>query len=147
MRSEAKTVDAYLAEQTPGRRAIMEPVLELVRQNLPAGYQEVMNWGMISWEVPLSTYPDTYNGQPLAFAGLASQKNKVSLYLMGIYSDPEMLALLESGGKKLDMGKSCIRYSKVEQLPLPEIAKIVRSIPVEKFIALFERQYPRKDKK
>jgi hypothetical protein len=144
MKSTATTVNEYLAELAPERRAVVEPVLELVRKNLPEGFQEVMNWGMICWEVPLSTYPATYNGQPLTFGGLASQKNYISLYLMGLYMNPKLMAMLDNSGKKLKMGKACINFKRVDELPLAEIAEIIRSCKLEEFIETHERQYARK---
>lgn len=144
MRSEAKTVAAYLNELTPERRAVVEPVLELVRANVPTGYQETMNWGMISWEVPLSVQPDTYNGQPLMFAALASQKNYISLYLTPVNAIPEFKAMLENSGKKLKMGKSCINFTRLDELPLETIAEIIRRSEMRKVIEVYERTAKRK---
>ena len=112
--SRAATVADYLAELPAERRAEIEKVRDLVNEALPAGYREGMGWGMIGWVVPLETYPDTYNGQPLAYAGLAAQKNANSLYLTCAYSAPERAERLKAAalanGRKLDMGKSCIRF-------------------------------------
>ena len=89
MQSEANTVEEYLAELPDERREMVETVRQVILENLPDGYEEAMNWGMITYQVPLETYPDTYNGKPLMYAALASQKNHVSLYLTGIYMDEE----------------------------------------------------------
>ena len=110
--SKATTVADYLAELPAERRAVVSAVRDVVVRNLPAGYRETMNWGMISYEVPLETHPDTYNGQPLAYAGLAAQKNHYALYLSPVYSDPAREQWLRDAfaqaGKKLDLGKSCL---------------------------------------
>ena len=140
--SKAATPEAYLAELPPERAALVAHVRDLVNANLPAGYVETMNWGMISWELPLAAYPDTYNGQPLGYAGLAAQKNHTALYLGCVYSSPERLKRLQDGyaaaGKKLDMGKSCIRFKKAEDLAEDALAEAIGSIPVEDFIANYE---------
>ena len=97
MRSDAQTVEAYLAELPDDRRAAISAVREVILENLPDGYEESMNWGMIAYEVPLSTYPDTYNGQPLSYAALASQKNHMAVYLSGIYMDEDARDRSSSG--------------------------------------------------
>src|SRR3712207_4724954 len=119
--STAATVGDYLAELAPERRAVIAAVRDVVRGALPAGYEETMSWGMISYEIPLSRYPTTYNGRPLSYAALAAQKNYYALYLMGAYADPRQLARLEAAfaeaGKRMDMGKSCLRFKRAEDLP------------------------------
>lgn len=148
--SKAKTVAAYLDEQTPERRAELEQVLRVIRKHMPKGYAEAMAWGMIGWGVPLERYPDTYNGQPLCYAGLAAQKHSNSLYLMGCYMSPEHTRRLEQAfadaGLKLDMGKSCIHFRRAEDLPLGAIGKLVAEWPVEAYIRAHEavRARPRK---
>jgi uncharacterized protein YdhG (YjbR/CyaY superfamily) len=142
MRSEAKTVEEYLAELTHERRATMMSVRKLVRDAVPDGYQERMNWGMIAWEVPLERFPDTYNGQPLLLAALASQKRHCSLYLQGVYMDPELTKRLEEGFAeeelKLDMGKSCVRFKTPEDLPGEVIREVVSAMAPEDLIARYE---------
>jgi len=102
-----------------------------------------MRWGMLSYEIPLSLYPHTYNGQPLNYIGLAAQKQKNSLYLLGVYADPAALQdLLEAyarSGLKADMGKSCLRFRKARDLPLEKIGELIASMPPEKFIAMYEK--------
>ncbi len=138
MRSNAKTVKGYFEALPAERRAALEAVLRVVRKNLPKGYEEAVNWGMPTWQVPLSVYPDTYNKQPLMYAALASQKQYMALYLMNVYGFPALRKELEAGfkksGKKLDRGKSCIRFRKVEDLPLDVIGKIVRATPVAELV-------------
>jgi hypothetical protein len=142
VRSRATTVEEYLEELSAERRAVVAAVREVIVRNLPKGYQESMNWGMISYEVPLERYPTTYNGQPLGYAALAAQKNNYSLYLMGVYGDPKQLAQLREAfrkaGKKLDMGKSCVRFRRLDDLPLEAIGQIIAHTPVEKLIACYE---------
>jgi hypothetical protein len=96
---------------------------------------------MISWHVPLSRFPETYNGQPLAIAGLGSQKSHMALYLMGVYGDPEIDAWFRGAfakaGKKLDMGKSCVRFKAIDALPLDVIGQTIRRVPVDAFLAQY----------
>lgn len=143
MRSNATTVTEYLAELPAERREMVETVRQLILDNLPAGYEEAINWGMIVYQVPLKTYPDSYNKKPLMYAALASQKNYVSLYLIGIYADDaarqEFEAAYRATGKRYDVGKSCVRFRTLDDLPLPLIAKSVAAYSVEKFVALFEK--------
>ncbi len=143
MQSQAQTVDEYLASLPEDRRNALTAVRKVILENLPDGYREGMQYGMIGYYVPLSRYPTTYNGQPLGYVALASQKNYMSLYLMGIYSDrdtehsfrEEYLAT----GKKLDMGKSCVRFKRLEDLPLPLIGKAVSLVSVDQFIQQYEK--------
>ena len=140
--SAAKTVDAYLAELPPERRAVVVAVRDLVNAHLPPGYEETMTWGMISWEIPLSRYPVTYNKQPLSFAALAAQKNSYSLYLMAVDCGSEGERQLREAatalGRKLDMGKCCIRFKQPDHLPLQAIGALIASVPVEAYIAQYE---------
>lgn len=140
--SSARTVDEYLAELPPERRAVVSAVRDVMRRHLPDGYVEAMNWGMISYEIPLSRYPVTYNGQPLSYAGLAAQKHNYAVYLTGVYQHPALEARLRDAfaraGKRLDMGKSCLRFKRIEDLPLDVIGEIVEAIPVDAHIARYE---------
>src|SRR5688500_4449004 len=140
--SKASTVDEYLAELPPERREVVSKVRDVVRRSLPKGYSETMSSGMISYGIPLAKYPRTYNGQPLAYAALAAQKNYYALYLMGAYMDPEQQKQLSEAfkraGKKMDMGKSCLRFKTLEDLPLDAVAQVIASTPPEKLIAHYE---------
>lgn len=142
MRSEATTVERYLAELPTERREAIEAVRSVILDHLPDGYVESMNWGMIAYEVPLETYPDTYNKQPLAFAALASQKNYMAVYLTGIYISDEARDEFEKAyratGKLFDVGKSCVRFRKLEDLPLELIGETIEAIPVDRLIQRFE---------
>ena len=141
--SKAATPEAYLAELPPERRTLVEHVRRLVNASIPEGYVERMNWGMISWELPLERYPDTYNGQPLAYAALAAQKNHTALYLNCIHASEARTKNLKqayaAAGKKLDMGKSCIRFKKADDLAEDVLAEAIRSVTIEDFIAEYER--------
>lgn len=148
MKSDAATPQDYLDTLPPDRRAVVAAVRDLVNAHLPTGYREGMAWGMLGWAVPLERYPDTYNGQPLAYVGLAAQKNYYALYLMGVYMSPERQAALESAyaaaGKKLDMGKSCLRFKKLDDLVPGAVAEAVASLGVDDFIALYEAERKRR---
>ena len=141
-RSSAATVEQYLAELAPDRREQIEAMREVVLENLPDGYEEAMNWGMISWEIPLERYPKTYNKQPLMYAALASQKNYMSLYLMCVYAHEgrhtEFERRFKASGKKLDMGKSCVRFKSVDDLPMDLIAETIASTSVDDYIRSYE---------
>lgn len=143
MRSDATTVQQYLVELDPDRRAQVEPVYRAVRDAMPEGYDESMAWGMITWSVPLADYPDTYNGEPLAYVSLAAQKRHNALYLMGLYSDSAQAQAFRErwteDGRRLDMGRSCLRFTKVEDLRLDLPEQAVAATPPEAMMALHER--------
>lgn len=146
-RSAAKTVDEYLAGLPDDRREVVAEVRDFVRTHLPDGYDETMNWGAISWEIPLSRYPKTYNGQPLSFAALAAQKNYYALYLMFLYDGTDRTKQFaeefRKAGKKLDMGKSCVRFKAIGDLHLPAIAQVIADTPPDRYIELYERSRAR----
>ena len=140
--SKARTVKEYLDELPADRRKEIAKVRSVVRKNLPKGFRETINWGMICYEIPLERYPDTYNKQPLATAALAAQKNFNSIYLTGGYADPKRRKRLEDAfkksGKKMDMGVSCLHFRKADDLPLDAIGEIIASTPPETMIAMYE---------
>ena len=141
--SRAITVSQYLQEIAKPQRDELKKVRAVVKKNLAKGFVETMNWGMISYEIPLSTYPDTYNKKPLSFVALAAQKNNISLYLMCIYQSPEFLQQVKQGfremGKKPNMGKSCIRFKNTNDIPLDVIGAIIKKVTVKKFIESYEK--------
>ena len=143
MPSDATTVEDYLAGLPDDRRAALAAVRRVVLDNLPAGFDEVVQYGMISYVVPLSRYPTTYNGQPLAVASLANQKRHMALYLMGVYGDEGNQAWLReqwaATGKKLDMGKSCLRFRRLDDLDLGIVGAAIARTPVDTFIDQYER--------
>jgi len=141
-KSKAATVDEYLAELPEDRRAAIAEVREVVLRNLPAGYVETMSWGMIGYEIPLERYPRTYNGQPLMYAALGSQKNYCAVYLMGVYGDGEQARRFKEefkrAGKKLDMGKSCVRFRTADDLALDAVGEVIAGTTPEQYIAIHE---------
>lgn len=143
MRSDAATVEEYLEGLPEERREAVSAVRAVILERLPEGYAEAMRWGMISYEVPLAVQPDTYNGQPLMYAALASQKRHMAVYLSGIYADPDARRDFEeacrAAGKRMDMGKSCVRFRRLGDLPLDVIGDAVARYPVEAFIDLYHR--------
>jgi hypothetical protein len=142
MHSDAASVEAYLAELPEDRRAAISAVRDAVNAHLPEGYVETMYSGMIGWVIPLEDYPDTYNGKPLAIAALASQKNHMALYLMGLYaSEPEVAWFRQQyaqRGMKLDMGKSCVRFKRLDQAPLDVIGEVIERVPPAAYVESYE---------
>jgi len=142
VKSTAVNVGQYLSELPESKKNVLERVRDTVLKNLNPGFEETMNWGMISYEIPLKTYPNTYNNKPLQFAALASQKHHFSLYLMSVYQNPALNDFLLKGfkkiGRKPNMGKSCIRFNRVDDIPLIVIGEIIRETTVEGFIKNYE---------
>ena len=145
MQNKAATVAAYLKSLPEDRRKALQAIRKVVNDNLDPKVKEAMAYGMPGWVVPLSVYPDGYHcakDTPLPFASLASQKNHMALYLFCVYSVPgEAERLAEewkAAGKKLDMGKSCLRFKKLEDVPLEVIGKAVKRMTLKKFIAGYE---------
>jgi hypothetical protein len=142
VKSEATTVEEYLAELSPDRRDAISAVRAVILERLPTGYVERMNWGMIAYEVPLATYPDTYNKEPLLYAALASQKNYMAVYLQGIYGDQALREQFEAAyratGKRFDVGKSCVRFRRLDDLPLEVVGDAVAAVPVERLCAMHD---------
>lgn len=138
MQSDANTVKEYLNELSPERKEAVETVRDVILKNLPDGYEEAINWGMITYQVPLEVYPDTYNGKPLMYAALANQKNHISVYLTGIYADKEKREEFEKAykatGKRYDVGKSCVRFRKLDDLPLDVLADAISAFEMDDFI-------------
>lgn len=140
--SKAATPEAYIAELPPERAALVSQVRDLVNAALPGGYVERMNYGMIGWEVPRERCSDTYNGQPLAYVGLAAQKNHTALYLNCVHGSAERTQRFKedyaAAGKTLDMGKSCIRFKRADQLAEEVLARTIASVSVDEFIAAYK---------
>jgi hypothetical protein len=141
--STARTVEDYLGELPGDRRATVEAVRAVILEHLPNGFEEGMQYGMIGYYVPLARYPDTYNGEPLGIAALANQKRYISLYLMGIYANEadawwfrEQWTL---SGKRLDMGKSCVRFKSLDDVPLDVVGAAIARVSVDDFIADYEQ--------
>jgi hypothetical protein len=153
MQSSAKSVADYLASLPVDRRAAISAVREVIRANLDSGYEEGIQYGMIGYYVPHRVFPLGYHTnpkEPLPFAALASQKNHMSLYLMGVYCGCAVGARGETAeakwfreswgrtGKKLDMGKACVRFDKVESLALDVIGEAIRRIPASVYVERYQ---------
>jgi hypothetical protein len=142
MKSSAKTVDAYLKSLPAERQAAIGAVRKVILDNLQPGFEECMQYGMIGYVVPHSLYPAGYHcdpRQPLTYASLGSQKNHMALYLMCVYGHNETRKWFEkayaASGKKLDMGKACVRFKKAEDLPLEVIGQAIGRVSVKNYIA------------
>lgn len=136
--NKAKTVTAYVAALPEDRRATVSKLRSFVKKHLPKGYKEQLGWGAITYAVPLTVLPDTYNGEPLCYAAIAAQKNYYTLYLMSAYGDPKqtkwMAEEFKKRGKRLDMGKSCLRFKSLDDLPLDVVGEVLGSTPMDAFV-------------
>ena len=149
MTSSATTVDQYMAELPADRKPAMEKLRAAILKNLPKGFEEVMGYGMMGYAVPHSIYPAGYHCDPklpLPFMALASQKNSINFYHMGIYADASLLHWFteeypKHNKAKLDMGKSCMRFKKPEQIPYELIGELVKKMSVKDWIALYEEKF------
>src|SRR5262245_56356404 len=146
--NSAQTVGEYLRGLDPERRKILTAVRKVVNENLPEGYVEGITYGIIAWSIPLSTFADTYNGQPLCCAALAAKKNYNTLHLMGAYGDSKQKAFLreefEKRGKKFDMGQACLRFQSLEDLPLDVIGAVIQRTPAKALVASHEAAHSHK---
>ena len=141
MKSKASTVEEYLAGLPEDRRAAIQAVRKVILKNLPKGYEEVLQYGVLGYVVPLKVFPSGYlnrKNEPLPYICLASQKNYMSIYMMSVYGDAEAKFRKEyqATGKRLDMGKCCVRFRKLEDLPLDVIGKAVARYPMKKWIEI-----------
>jgi len=147
-RARPSTVAGYLRAVPDEQRGVLTKLRQLIRTHLPKGYEEAMNWGAITYQVPLKRCPHTYNGQPLSYVAIAAQKHYLSLYLMTVYGVPAKQKQLRDGfaraGKKLNMGKACIRFRTLDDLPLDTLADIIASTSVDAYVAAYEQS--RKDR-
>ncbi|HKY97745.1 MAG TPA: DUF1801 domain-containing protein [Gemmatimonadaceae bacterium] len=148
--TRATTVASYLDSLSPEKRAVIEEASAFVRKHIPDGYAEFMNWGVINWGIPLEQFPDTYNGQPLCYIGLGAQKNYNSLYLMGAYStsngeyttpfsQQRLVDAFKKAGKRLDMGKCCLHFKKLDDLELTSVAEVIAMSAPEEYLAYYKR--------
>jgi hypothetical protein len=131
--------DSWLATLPADRRVAIDALLAVIRAHLPVGYEESFSGGFVCWQVPLAVYPDTYNGKPLMYAALASQKSHMAVYLCNVYGLPELRARFEAGwraaGKRLDMGQACVRFKKLDDVALPVIGDTIAATPMEPYVA------------
>lgn len=155
MQSKAATVAQYIDELPEERKKAMTLLRREINKNMPKGFKEGMGYGMMGWSIPHSVYPPGYHcnpKDPLPFMGLASQKNFIAVYHMGVYADPKLLkwfleAHAKASPKKLDMGKSCIRYKKAEDIPYKLIGELASKITAQQWIDMYEANYKSQLKK
>ncbi|QQX76859.1 MULTISPECIES: DUF1801 domain-containing protein [Aequorivita] len=146
MQSKASTPDQYIAELPEDRKEVMQKLRDTVNKNLPKGFEETMQYGMLGYVVPHSIYPDGYHCNPkdaLPFMALASQKNHIGFYHMGIYSDPALMKWFteeypKHATGKLDMGKSCIRFKNPKKIPFDLLGELTTKVSVDEWIAKYE---------
>jgi uncharacterized protein DUF1801 len=140
--NKAKTVGEYLKQLPADRRKTLSAVRDVVLENLPKGYTEEIGWGAITYAIPLEDYPNTYNGQPLCIAALSAGKSYCSIHLMAAYGDTKTRKWLEEAfkksGKKLDMGKACVRFKTPDDLPLDAIGQIIAKVTPDQYIKTYE---------
>ena len=149
MKIKADSISEYLENIPNERKAVMKKLIKTIGVNLPKGFKEQLGYGMPSWVVPHSLYPDGYHCSPelpLPFINIASQKNFIALYHMGIYANPELLNWFVSEypkhcKRKLDMGKSCIRFKKIEEIPFELIAELCTKMTPQDWIKLYEEKF------
>ncbi len=138
-----KTPDHYIAALPPDRAKSITTVRALINKSIPSGFEECLVWGTIGWTIPLSRYPDTYNGQPICYVALSSQKNYCVLYLMGAYWSATQLeqlkAAFKTAGKKLNMGKCCVQFGTPDDLPLEAIGEMIAGTSSEQWIEFYEQ--------
>lgn len=152
MQIPAAAIEEYLVNVPDERKEAFTRLYKTISEHLPKGFQESLSYGMIGWSVPLETYPDGYHctpNTPLPFINLASQKNFIALYHMGIYANPELLDWFvnefpKHSKRKLDMGKSCIRFKKPEDIPFELIAELLQKMSPQEWISLYEKLYKKK---
>ena len=149
MKIEVNSIEDYLNQVPEERSLSFRKLYETISQNLPVGFQEQLSYGMIGWSIPLETYPAGYHctpNTPLPFINLASQKNFIALYHMGIYAQPNLLNWFVAEyakycSRKLDMGKSCIRFKKPEDIPFEMVAELCQKMTPQAWISLYEREF------
>lgn len=142
MKPDAKTPREYLDTLPEDRREVVATVRKLINAHIQKGFEEGVNYGMITWSVPRKRCPDTYNGQPLGYVCLAAQKNYYTLHLFGVYMSEEALGTLRDGyaaaGKKLDMGKACVRFKRLEDLIPEAVGDAVAAMSVDDVVGMYE---------
>ncbi len=140
---QADTVEEFLAKLPENRKESFLEVRQMILDNLPDGYVESPNWGMLSYEVPLEVFPETYNGEPLMFCALAAQKRHLSLYMMSVYQNEDqnqiLLNAFEELGVKPNMGKSCLRFTNVAKIPMQTLGQLISNCPMDEFIESYEK--------
>jgi len=153
MQSKATTPDQYIKELPAERQAAVNELRITIQKNIPKGFKEVMSYGMIGWVVPKEAFPDGYHCDPrlpLPFVNIASQKNFIALYHMGIYCNPPLLKWFTAEYAKhvplkLDMGKSCIRFKKPGSIPYQLIGELMRKMTVEDWVGIYQKGLSREE--
>jgi hypothetical protein len=142
-KNPARTVPEYLASLPPDTRKEIEAVRKVVKRNLPKGFQEGMDYGLIGYFVPLSRFPETHNGHPLCYAALGAQKNYNAVYLMNVYGDgaiaKQFKEAFRKAGKKLDMGMSCVRFKAADDLALDAVGDVIASTSLDAYVDMYEK--------
>lgn len=152
MKIEAKDIKDYLEKVPEERKIAITKLYETISKNLPKGFEEGISYGMMGWNVPLSTYPKGYHctpGSPLPFIGMASQKNSINFYHMGMYADKQLYDWFvaefpKHSKRKLDMGKSCVRFKKPEEIPFELLSELVSKMSPKEWIELYEKSFLKK---
>lgn len=152
MQISSTSIEDYISKIPEERQEIFKKIFDTISENLPKGFKQGISYGMVGWNVPLETYPAGYHcspGSPLPFIGLASQKNFIALYHMGMYAKPELLDWFveefpKHSKRKLDMGKSCIRFKKTDDIPLELIAEMSKKMTVDEWINIYETNFKKK---
>ena len=152
MQIPAVSVEDYISKIPEERQEIFKKMFDAINSNLPKGFKQGVSYGMVGWNVPLETYPAGYHctpGSPLPFMALASQKNFIALYHMGMYAKPELLNWFTEefpkySKRKLDMGKSCVRFKKMDDIPLELLAEMSKKMTVEEWITIYESNFKKK---
>ncbi|MET0635051.1 MAG: DUF1801 domain-containing protein [Chitinophagaceae bacterium] len=151
MTSSFTDPDEYIKSLPPDRVVPVSELRTAINKNLPAGFKETMSYGMLTWVIPFETYPAGYHCDPkqqLPFVSLASQKNYISFYHMGLYSMPGLMEWFQNeyagtGGPKLDMGKSCIRFKKPGQIPVDLLSRLLEKVTPSEWISVYEKNLRR----
>lgn len=149
MQISSTSIEDYVSKLPEERQEVFKKLFDTINNNLPEGFEENINYGMIGWGVPLEKYPAGYHctpGSPIPFISVASQKNFIAVYHMGIYAKPELLNWFteefpKHSKRKLDMGKSCIRFKKMDEIPFELIAELSKKMTVDEWISLYEANY------
>lgn len=133
VQTKAATVSDYVSSLPPDRQRVVKQVRGFLKNHLPKGYKEQMGFGAITYAVPLAVLPDTYNGQPLCYLAIAAQKNYYTLYLMNVYGNARQKAWMAG----VDMGKSCLHFTSLDDLPLDVVGEVIASTPMERYVAQY----------
>lgn len=144
-------MNEWLASVPAERKEAINTVRDAVNKHLPQGYEETVDWGMLAWVVPLSTLPNTHNGRPLMLAALGAHTKLMTIYLMTVYSDPEVRAEFETAykktGKKLDIGGCCVHFKKLDDLPLDVVGNTIARVPVDEYVERYQNSRTKKNPK